>query len=81
MKSGEENRRNVVSVNHRRKLMYECFHCGSRAVVWDGDFSFEDYCEEGDGIIHECHCTNCGARITYRISLEEEHDEVDVDTR
>lgn len=51
--------------------MYECFHCGERTVVWDGDFSFEDYCEEGEGIIHECHCTNprCGARITYRIPI------------
>ena len=40
--------------------MYECFHCGSISVIWDGE-----------GIIHECHCENCGARITYRISLEE----------
>lgn len=47
--------------------MYECFHCGEKAVIWDGDFSFEDYCEEGEGIIHECHCTNCGAKVTYRI--------------
>lgn len=55
--------------------MYECFHCGARAVIWDNDFSFEDYCEDGEGIIHECHCTNCGALITYRISLEEDIDE------
>ena len=49
--------------------MYECFHCGCKSVIWDGDFSFEDYCEEGEGIIHECHCENCGARITYRIAV------------
>ena len=55
--------------------MYECFHCGQRAVVWDADFSFEDYGEEGEGIVQECHCTNCGAQITYRISLEEGEDE------
>lgn len=54
--------------------MYECFHCGSYSVVWDGDFSFEDYGEDGEGIIHECHCENCGARITYRISLEDNTD-------
>lgn len=51
--------------------MYECFHCGEKAVIWDGDFSFEDYCEEGEGIVHECHCTACGAKVIYRISLEE----------
>ena len=51
--------------------MYQCFHCGQNTVTWDADFPFEDYCKEGEGIIHECHCTNCGAQITYRISLEE----------
>ena len=50
--------------------MYECFHCGMRRVIWDGDFDFSDYGEEGKGIIHECHCENCGARITYRIPIE-----------
>lgn len=52
--------------------MYECFHCLQRSVVWGGDFSFEDYGEEGNGIIHECYCENCGARITYRIPLGKE---------
>lgn len=54
--------------------MYECFHCGCKSVIWDADFSFEDYGECGDGIIHVCHCTNCGAEITYRISFEEEEE-------
>lgn len=52
--------------------MYECFHCGQQSVIWDGDFSLEDYGYEGVGIIHECHCTNCGAEITYIIKEEEE---------
>jgi hypothetical protein len=47
--------------------MYECFNCGCKSVIWDGDFDFADYGEEGKGIIHECHCENCGARITYRV--------------
>ena len=58
--------------------MYECFHCLSRSVIWDADFSFEDYGEDGDGIIHECHCCNCGARITYYVPIgttEESEDE------
>lgn len=52
--------------------MYECFHCGARAVIWDCDFSFEDFGYEGDGIVQTCHCTNCGAKIEYWISCEKE---------
>ena len=59
--------------------MYQCFHCGAKSVIWDCDFSFEDYGEEGDGIIHECHCTSCGAQITYRIGNDDE-DEAMVST-
>lgn len=57
--------------------MYECFHCGERAVIWDSDFSFEDCGYDGEGIIHFCHCTNCGADIEYRISLEPKEDDSD----
>ena len=53
--------------------MYECFHCLSRSVIWDCDFSFEDYGYEEEGIIHECHCANCGARITYMIPIQNEN--------
>ena len=49
--------------------MYECFHCGHRSVIWCNDFSFADYGEEGDGIYQVCHCTHCGADITYRIDF------------
>ena len=56
-------------------LMFECFHCLSRSVVWGADFSFEDYGLEGEGIIHECHCSNCGADITYYIRTDNPDDE------
>lgn len=48
--------------------MYECFHCLARAVVWQADFNFEDFCYEGEGIVQICRCTNCGAEIEYRIT-------------
>ena len=41
-----------------------CFHCGGD-VIWGGDFSFEDYGVDGEGIIHELHCKDCGAEIVY----------------
>lgn len=61
--------------------MYECFHCGQRAVIWDADFDFEDYCYEGQGIVHNCHCTNCGAKIEYRIRIDDDEEEEQKDGR
>lgn len=55
--------------------MYECFHCGSRAVIWDSDFDFEDYGLWGGGIVHHLHCTNCGAEIDYFIRIDDEEEE------
>jgi len=51
---------------------YQCFHCLHNTVFWCGDFSFEDYGLEGEGLIHVCQCGNCGAEIEYYINLEEE---------
>ena len=50
--------------------MYECFNCLSRSVIWDAGFDFSDFGYEGEGIVHVCHCTNCGAEIEYRISTD-----------
>ena len=58
---------------------YECFHCGQKTVYWNGDFSFEDYGEDGEGIIHECTCSNCGAQITYRVAVGEDSENADTD--
>lgn len=55
--------------------MYECFHCGQRAVIWGADFDFSDYGLEGEGIVHSLHCSNCGAEIEYYIRIDEEEGE------
>ena len=55
--------------------MYECFECGERSVVWDADFDYADYGFEGNGIVHECHCQNCGAQIMYFCPDESEEDD------
>lgn len=49
--------------------MFECFHCLQRSVIWQSDFDFSDYGYEGEGIVHVCLCTNCGADIEYRVPL------------
>lgn len=58
--------------------MYECFHCGMKSVVWDCDYDFTDFGYEGEGIVHICHCENCGADIEYRIPIKgEEKSKID----
>lgn len=52
--------------------MFECAHCLSRAVIWDCDYSFDDFGYEGDGIVQIFHCANCGAEIEYDIRFDEE---------
>ena len=54
---------------------YQCFHCLTNGVIWQADFSFEDYCMDGDGIVHVCKCANCGADITYYCSNDPEEKE------
>lgn len=55
--------------------MYECFHCLQKSVIWDCDYDFEDYGLEGEGIVHVCHCANCGAEIEYYVPLNKVEDE------
>ena len=52
--------------------VYQCFHCLHQSVVWQNDFSFEDFGYEGEGIVQICSCTNCGAEIQYTLRLDEE---------
>ena len=54
--------------------MYECFHCGAYAVIWEADFDFSDYGYEGEGIIHVCHCANCGAQIECYVPINRKED-------
>lgn len=56
--------------------MYECFHCCTRSVIWDADFTFEDFGYAGNGIVQICHCVHCGAEIEYRIRVEGEEDDL-----
>lgn len=55
--------------------MYECFHCLQKAVIWDADFDFSDFGYDGSGVVHVCHCTNCGAEIEYRVGERKEEDD------
>lgn len=60
---------------HARPGLYECFHCGARAVAWGSDFTLEDMGYDGEGIVHVCHCQNCGADVEYQIRYDGEEGE------
>ena len=49
----------------------KCWHCGEE-VIWGGDHSFEDYGEEGEGIVSNLSCSNCEATYLCSLPLEEE---------
>ena len=44
----------------------KCWHC-NHEVIWGGDFDYEDYGMEGDGIVSNLSCSKCPA--TYEIYL------------
>ena len=55
--------------------MFECFHCGERAVIWQNDYAFDDYGIEGEGVVHDLRCSNCGAVITYEVPVDDSEGE------
>ena len=80
IKCAEEHEQLAEWLKHYRELIkpsgtYECFHCGHKSVIWDSDFDFSDYGLEGEGVIHVCHCANCGAEIEYQIANQKEEEE------
>lgn len=57
--------------------MHECFHCGGE-LIWDADFTFEDFGYDEEGLVHVLHCDSCGgAEVTYWIPRKEEEDDDD----
>ena len=48
-----------------------CYNCGSE-VVWQNDFTFEDYGVDEEGIVSIQHCPNCDSDIEVWTTLSEE---------
>jgi hypothetical protein len=56
--------------------MMNCWFCGpDQQLIWGGDFDFEDYGLEGDGIIANLSCPKCGSYVEARTGIDEEEDE------
>ena len=43
-------------------------------MVWESDFTFEEFGREGEGIVHVCTCSHCGAEILYFIPIDTEEE-------
>ena len=39
-----------------------CWHCKNE-LIWGADFTYEDYCLEGDGIVSTLSCRKCNAHV------------------
>lgn len=50
-----------------------CFICGGK-VVWQSDFTFEDFGIEGEGIVYICKCSKCGAEYEIYTAIGEENE-------
>lgn len=52
-----------------------CNQCGS-GMIWQNDFSFDDYGYEGDGIVAVAICSKCGTYAEYRTETTIPLDEI-----
>ena len=54
----------------------KCWHCNNK-LIWGGDFDYEDYGMDGEGIISNLSCPNklCNAFVEVFLPLKEEVDE------
>lgn len=55
--------------------MFECFHCGEKAVIWDCDYDSEDFGYMEPGIVQVLHCSHCNAEIQYFIKTRRKGEE------
>ena len=47
----------------------KCWHCGED-MIWGGDFDYEDYGLEREGIVSNFSCSNCKATAEVYLPLD-----------
>ncbi len=50
----------------------KCWHCNTD-LIWGGDFDFEDYGLDGNGIVSNLHCEKCPTNIEVYYNIDEEN--------
>ena len=51
-----------------------CWHCNTE-LIWGGDFDFEDYGRDDEGIVSNLSCPNCRAFVEVYLPLGEKDEE------
>ena len=51
-----------------------CWFCGAAKLIWNCDYSFEDYGIDGEGIVATLHCSHCGADFEGFLRLDADDD-------
>jgi len=46
----------------------KCWHCNTE-LIWGGDFDYEDYGIDGDGIVSNLSCPNCNSYVEVYLDL------------
>ena len=59
-------------LNTGRKI---CPNCNQPQLIWQSDFSADEYGYDVDGIVTEYHCANCEADVTVFVPEKKEEDE------
>ena len=49
-----------------------CWHCNSE-LTWGGDFDFDDYGLDGNGIVSNLSCPNCPVYVEVYYDIDEEN--------
>ena len=55
----------------RGMFQMNCWHCNNE-LIWGGDFDYEDYGLEGEGIVSNLSCPNCNAYVEVYLKIDEE---------
>ena len=48
----------------------KCWHCNNK-LIWGGDFDYEDYGLDGEGIVSNLSCSNCDSYVEVYMPLGE----------
>lgn len=48
-----------------------CWHCNTQ-LIWGGDHDYEDYGSEGEGIVTNLSCPECGAFVLVYLTTNKE---------
>lgn len=50
-----------------------CWYCGGR-LIWQNNYDYSDVFGEGEGIVTDPHCSECGAMVQYTLCDETEQE-------